>query len=235
MEGQWKFGYFVVCQLLYLSWLQEDCLNVMHVLQMSCISMLTQCLGCPGDWLEVARCAETCSDNFAVNISFAWSNSLTLTNKSIFQAHIAICGAGRGEEACFLVRYPLNSDQCSVWWQPQSRPVAEWTDCRGRVWPSQHYISVQTAWTFSHYFPSTVELSRLVLVTVIISGSEYVSVGEWSSYPGVQCGDGHQPEQGPGAGVAAPQQPAARQEPARGLHPDSGDTAEEGSQGASCC
>ena len=120
MEGQWKFGYLVVCQLLYLSWLQ-DCLNVMHVLQMNCISMLTQCLGCPGDWLEVARCAETCSDNFAVNISFAWSNSLTLTNKSIFQAHIAICGAGRGEEACFLVRYPLNSDQCSVWWQPQSQ------------------------------------------------------------------------------------------------------------------
>ena len=105
------------------------------------------CLGYPGDWQKVARCTEACSDNFAVNISFAWSNSLTLTNKSIFQAHIAICGTGRGEEACFLVRDLLNktSDQCSVWWRPQSPPVAEWTDSRGRVrvWPSQHYISVQ--------------------------------------------------------------------------------------------
>ena len=138
------------------------------------------CLGYPGDWQKVARCTEACSDNFAVNISFAWSNSLTLTNKSIFQAHIAICGTGRGGEACFLARDLLNktSERSSVWWRPQSPPVAEWTDSRGRVWPSQHYISVHTAWTFSHCFPSEAVTYRARDCDHL--RCEYVSVGEWS-------------------------------------------------------
>ena len=139
------------------------------------------CLGYPGDWQKVARCTEACSDNFAVNISFAWSNSLTLTNKSIFQAHIAIiCGTGRGEEACFLVRRDLlnkTSDQCSVWWRPQLRSgqIPEAGSGHHNI---TYLYSYSRAWTFSHCFPSEAVTYRARDCDHL--RCEYVSVGEWS-------------------------------------------------------
>ena len=133
-----------------------DCLNVMHLLQMSCTADTVSGLAGLPWWLTEGGTVYR-SLYFAVNISFAWSNSLTLTNISIFQAHIAICGTGRGEEACFLVRQDLlnkTSDQCSVWWRPQSPPVAQWTDSRVRVWPSQLTTLQLPIYTTKYHLPS---------------------------------------------------------------------------------